>query len=263
MSVDFGYKYLKDGMESSGECKLCSASLDTLGFFYNCTTCSETLCELCFFEEGHEHKMDQHRAALPDRSLFFYEDPITQKRLYLGNFVGATPGSETLRQHDIRFILTLIDFADEVESHAANQEMDALRAVYSGGKVNAEERSIRYHLIPMPDVLSPERLPAALKSVLEEATCFIDAGLQQGSVLVHCQRGEKRSPTIFLAWMLTRGIKISDAIEMLDKGYTGKTGWGNVYKRTRKDWIEELKRWSRSWKERQLAWSQSVSVVKE
>jgi hypothetical protein len=208
--------------------------------------------------------MSQVRAKLPDRPLFFYEDPITQNRLYLGNFVGATPGSETLRQHDIRFVLTLIDFSSSGDSSAADEEMAQLRQVYSGGKkTTAEERSIRYHLIPMPDVLSPERLPPSTRSVLEEATCFIDAGLQQGSVLVHCHRGEKRSPTVFLAWMLTRNIKVLDAIAQIDKGYTGKSGWAEVYKRTRKDWIEELKRWSRTWKERQLAWSESVNVVKE
>ncbi len=251
-------------MESGGGlCKLCSGDLDTEDFFWRCKACAALFCENCFFDAGHpEHKDQTERckSKLPDRPLFFYEDPITQNRLYLGNFVAATPGSETLRQHDIRFVLTLIDFADDGDSL---DEMERLRQVYEGGKTNAEERSIRYHLIPMPDVLSPERLPSSVRSVLEEATCFIDAGLQQGSVLVHCHRGEKRSPTIFLAWMLTRDVKVMDAIELIDASYTGKEGWGSTYKRTRQDWIEELKKWSRTWKERQLLWSQSVTVLRE
>ncbi len=60
-------------------------------------------------------------------------------------------------------------------------------------------------------------------------------------MLVHCHKGEKRSPTILLAWMGTRGIRLMDAIETLDEQYRGKEGWAAVYKKTRKDWIEELK----------------------
>lgn len=53
-----------------------------------------------------------------------------------------------------------------------------------------------------------------------------------------------------------------DAIELVDKEYAGKSGWGDVYKRTRKEWIEELKQFSRSWQERQLKWSQKIRVTK-
>lgn len=62
--------------------------------------------------------------------------------------------------------------------------------------------------------------------------------------------------------MLTRGVRLSEAIDLLDEQYQGKDGWGDVYKKTRKDWIDELKAWAGAWKERQLKWSESVAVVK-
>jgi hypothetical protein len=240
-------------------CSLCGVELEN---YWKCPTCGSALCEPCFFEERHAHKMEQRQATLPDRALYQFVDPITQHTVFLGNCVGATPGSQTLKLHDIRFVLTLIDFG-EGEADTLRAEVRRLRELYSGGKRTVElaGSQLRYHLIPMPDVLSPERLPAAVKQVLEEATCFLDAALQQGNVLVHCQRGEKRSPTVMLAWMATRGVGITEGIEQLDKGYRGKEGWGEVYKRTRKDWIVELKDWSKKWKERQKKWSETVVAL--
>ena len=247
-------------MEGRDEaCRLCGSEFE--GAFWICETCPAALCEPCFFEEGHGHKMVQNRAALPDRVLFQYQDPITLNSVYLGNCVGAAPGSHALANTpEIRFVLTLIDLGPQEEGRSDG--MEKLRSLYADKKATVEhgESGVRYHLIPMPDVLSPERLPPGCAQVLEEATCFIDAALQKGSVLVHCQKGEKRSPTVVLAWMLTRGVKVNEAVDALDKGYRGKPGWGEVYKRTRKDWIEELKKWSRTWRERQKTWSESVVV---
>ncbi len=62
--------------------------------------------------------------------------------------------------------------------------------------------------------------------------------------------------------MGTRGFRLMDAIEQVDQGYRGKEGWGAVYKRTRKDWIEELKAWNRTWAERQKSWSERVRIGK-
>jgi hypothetical protein len=41
--------------------------------------------------------------------------------------------------------------------------------------------------------------------------------------------------------MGTRNIRLMDAIESIDQGYRGKEGWASIYKKTRRDWIEELK----------------------
>ncbi len=241
-------------------CGLCGAELER---YWKCATCGAALCEPCFFEERHAHPMEQRASALPDRALFSYVDPVTGHSVFLGNCVGATPGSATLRLHDIGCVLTLIDFG-EGETEALRDEVRRLRELYSSGRRTVEltGSQLWYHLIPMPDVLSPERLPPGTKQVLEEATCFLDAALAKGNVLVHCQRGEKRSPTVMLAWMATRGVAVTEAIELLDKGYRGRPGWGDVYRRTRKEWIAELRDWSKRWKERQKAWSESVMVAK-
>jgi protein-tyrosine phosphatase len=129
--------------------------------------------------------------------------------------------------------------------------------------VKVPDTGIMYHLIEMPDVTAPSLLCGNETYVLEEGTCFIDAALNAGSnVLVHCHKGEKRSPTVLLAWMGTRNYRLMDAIEKLDQEYRGKEGWGVVYRKTRKDWIEELKVWNRNWAERQKTWSEKVRITK-
>ena len=245
-----------DGDGEATQCGTCDEEL--FDSFWKCSECSETVCEPCFFEEGHEHKeaMVQHRAKLPDRALFVYECPITQNKLILGNYASALPGSHTIGDHNVRCVLTLIQFGDPDDP--LHEAMASLETLYQNG-ATADNDGVRYHVIQMPDVISPNALPRGM-FVLEESTCFIDAGLQKGNVLVHCQRGEKRSPTVFLAWMLTRGVRITEAIDLIDAKYRGKEGWGEVYKRTRKDWIEELKVWARTWREKQLDWSKRLKI---
>lgn len=186
-------------------------------------------------------------------------DPLTQGTVYLGNYVCALPDSKTIREHDIGFVVTLMCFGGAEE--ALRDDVVELQQLYSQGRT-VKRGDVTYHLIEMPDVMTPARLSKAEAFVLEEATCFIDAALHKGAnVLVHCHKGEKRSPTVLLAWMGTRNFRTMDAVERIDSEYRGKPGWGDAYKRTRKEWIEELKNWNRNWAERQKKWSESVQVV--
>ena len=57
-------------------------------------------------------------------------------------------------------------------------------------------------------------------------------------------------------------MRMTEAVDLMDAKYKGKPGWGDVYKKTRKDWLDELKVWSRTWKEKQLAWSERIRVEK-
>ena len=58
----------------------------------------------------------------------------------------------------------------------------------------------------------------------------------RGNVLVHCEQGHRRSPSIFLSWMVTLpGYNISKAIQSFSSGYKGKSkkDWGKIYQQDR------------------------------
>jgi protein-tyrosine phosphatase len=154
-----------------------------------------------------------------DRFLFKVNDPLTGNVVYLGNYACALPGSSTLKENGIKFVLTLMCFGEAEE--ALRDNVSALQQLYGQRKTVVAEDGVTYHLVEMPDVTAPSRLSDKEKFVLEgkhgtwerahlaqngscsEATCFIDAALSRGKdshVLVHCHKGEKRSPTILLAW---------------------------------------------------------------
>lgn len=190
-------------------------------------------------------------------------DPLTGNWVLLGNYSCALPESHTLRDNDVAFVVTLMSFGVGEDAEDDVAELRKLYAGTSGSRtavVERDGRRVGYHLVEMPDVTTPELLRGAERFVLEEATCFVDAALQRGNVLLHCHRGEKRSPTVLMAWMGTRGHRVQDALEAIDDGYRGKEGWGATFQRTRKEWIEELKRWNRDWADRQKAWSEKVAV---
>lgn len=127
--------------------------------------------------------MTKERVPLPDRPLFSHKDPVTGNELILGNMNGAFPGAKTLKDCNIVAVLSLLQFGDV--NDPLNAAMKPLEDVYRDRvTVRHAESGVRYHLIQMPDVISPTALPKEMK-VLEEATCFIDAALQKGNVLVH------------------------------------------------------------------------------
>ena len=70
---------------------------------------------------------------------------------------------------------------------------------------------------------------------------FVPAGiieLSNGNVLVHCEKAQRRSPTIILAWMLTQGLRLGNSIMTLESGYdNGQGGWSEKFKKTREKWI--------------------------
>lgn len=76
-------------------------------------------------------------------------------------------------------------------------------------------------------------------------------------MLVHCERGQRRSPTIVLAWMLTQqGYTIKKAIDTYanQSTYDANYKWSKSYKEDRPLWIEMLTKWGTEWKNRQIAW---------
>jgi len=57
----------------------------------------------------------------------------------------------------------------------------------------------------MPDLQKPSLLRAhGVPHALEEACAFLDIAMARGNTLVHCERGQFRSPTLILSWLITR-----------------------------------------------------------
>lgn len=115
-----------------------------------------------------------------------------------------------------------------------------------------------------------------LAELFERSTVFLDRALAHGSVLVHCQKGQKRSPTVVLAWLVTRGVGTPEAINLISRRYTSREftaldpsrSWGERYRKERPLWIEvrracnrsvtraqRLNDWARHWQSLQKQWT--------
>lgn len=104
----------------------------------------------------------------------------------------------------------------------------------------------------MPDAINPSmvfRDRPELSDLFERTSAWIDKSLQRGNVLVHCQKGQKRSPTIVLAWLITRGYGTQEAINLISRSYTSSSysvtepskSWGGKYRVERPLWVEVCK----------------------
>ena len=69
---------------------------------------------------------------------------------------------------------------------------------------------------------------------------YIEFALRLGNVLVHCEKGQRRSPTAFLAWMMYHGYSLIESIDMIDSEYDGDENWGEAYTRRRNLWIDGI-----------------------
>jgi protein-tyrosine phosphatase len=68
----------------------------------------------------------------------------------------------------------------------------------------------------MPDLQKPSLLKAhGVSHVLEEACAFIDCAMARGNTIVHCERGQFRSPTLILAWLITRVLPLLFSLLLL------------------------------------------------
>jgi len=71
-----------------------------------------------------------------------------------------------------------------------------------------------------------------------ESISFINSALEKGNVLVHCERGQYRSPTVYVAWLINRGMNTSEAISFIGGEYEG---WADKYWKNRPLYIDKLK----------------------
>ncbi len=50
--------------------------------------------------------------------------------------------------------------------------------------------------------------------ILTKSSIYINERLKYGSVLVHCEKGRRRSPTIIIAWLVSNGFKTNQALKV-------------------------------------------------
>lgn len=249
---------------------------------YSCAKCEDyDICEPCFFqgddeeEEGsgkHPHPLKPIK--LPPKPTIAFDHTISQKiHIFVGNFACALPGSQTLKQHNISAVLSLIELPNP------NSAMAPLAAVLTSSShvVNG----VVYHHLNVADVANPDLLGAQGPiDMFLEATAFItEAVRRERSVLIHCELGQRRyaspseeplltlgsrlyrSPLVFLAWLVTQNVTVQGAISSFAKGHLGQEGqrWKDRFVSTRPKWIERLKEWSSSWTARLPQWQSKHS----
>ena len=81
----------------------------------------------------------------------------------------------------------------------------------AGGAIRTKLDHITYKCLPIYD--TPE---FDIKSTFVEAIMFVKDGLQNGSILVHCNAGISRSSTIVIAYIMKeRGESLQSALELV------------------------------------------------
>jgi len=68
----------------------------------------------------------------------------------------------------------------------------------------------------------------------------LDFALSRGNTLIHCERGQYRSPTMLIAWLISRGYNTTKAMNTIGAEYF-KEGWEENYRKNRALWIDKLR----------------------
>lgn len=213
--------------------------------------------------------------------LFYSSDVQYGNNVYLGNYASSLPGSTFLLDKDlnIKSVLSIIEFPHH------NPELEVLNSMFEENedRVKIDENGIMYYNISIPDVNNPslielnnkvdydveysdyEKKHANAIEVLIRCSNFIIERLKFGSVLVHCEKGQKRSPTMIIAYLVKRGMSVSDAIKEIASKYKDDDDlsydWGYKYKKSRERWIELLQTWSAREKELSSLWKKQNNAL--
>lgn len=276
----------KDTARKVLRCNVCRCAIDLERGYYRCTTCVPpvVLCVLC--AEGgeevpaHEHPLERQRGVMQPRVLFT-TGPALAPGVVLTNCAGAVPPSPVFSEAHAGAVLSLLSAEDSGHNncgededeeneeegsepafataypHMAEEEQRLLAHAYSCGRAREAARGgVAYHLVALRDVTRPQMLPAAqVEAAVAEATCFIDAAhaALARPVAVHCYLGRRRSPTVVLAWMLTKGATVNAAIAQIGAQHA-VAGWADEYRRQRAAWVDWLVHWKMTWRVVQDRW---------
>jgi len=173
--------------------------------------------------------------------------------VYLSNISAALPESPILPEKGIKSVFSLVQFAE------LNTPYRSMTSLYSGDEthpllfadgldvvVHHEESGVLYYDLNIADISNPANLethkqyPMTAFDVFCRAVVFITERLKYGNVLIHCEQGRRRSPTAFLAFLVSNGVRVHQAIQILSSGYSGEEDWAIHYSKHRSLWIERL-----------------------
>jgi hypothetical protein len=153
------------------------------------------------------------------------------------------------------------ELADGEGPEASDTSVAALLNLFSHGghgysqTINAGPHKIVYHHINLPDLADPSMLAEnGVEHVLEESTLFLDLALRVTNVLVHCQFGQRRSPSVLISWMMTKGFTLKQCLRAINSEYRACTNWAEGYCRRRRLWLTKLVNWRKNYREFQRAW---------
>jgi hypothetical protein len=180
--------------------------------------------------------------------------------LYLSNISAALPTSKLLKDHHIKSVFSIVQAAELGDAFHSMKELygptSRAKKILSEGLdtvVLQEEEKVLYYNLNMADISNPAILakpigkaPALTASdVFCRAVIFIEKALQRGNVLVHCEQGRRRSPTMIIAFLVARGSRTHQAIQMIGSEYQGDEGpeWASKYIKHRDMWIGALGAW--------------------
>jgi len=227
-------------------CGACDENISLDVTIYKCSTCMFYMCETCFInEENHEHPLVEMTEQKEEILLYSYTDPTSGNKLFLGQLPTALPNSQTIQENDIKSVLSVIDLDDNDPQIKSNRNKTILRGVYynnlpiAGSKTSLFQ-GILYHHINLSDFANPDLVfdkHYSLPHLFAESISFIDSVLNTGNVLIHCERGQYRSPTVLVAWLISRGKSTNDAINIIGEDYEG---WSDKFRKNRPLWITKL-----------------------
>ena len=240
------------------KCNGCQEPLDVYEDSYECQHCAPEqeleeevggfrLCEACRFGEDvrHAHSLTRVHGRPRDYAYFVRESPKkTAKgaRLVLGTYASARPGSLAMRDESIQSVLSLVHFDTEILPPADGNGLNSFKRIFfPNGRYQAlvRHQGVVYYHINVPDLADPAQLTHfGCSDFLPRSVLFLEFALRAGNALVHCEKGQRRSPTIFLAWLMYHGSSLLRSMELIASEYEGDEDWGESYKRHRPLWID-------------------------
>eukprot|EP01127_Copromyxa_protea_P002514 TRINITY_DN12401_c0_g1_i1.p1 TRINITY_DN12401_c0_g1~~TRINITY_DN12401_c0_g1_i1.p1 ORF type:complete len:354 (+),score=89.26 TRINITY_DN12401_c0_g1_i1:19-1080(+) len=247
-----------------GICVSCKEPITPFMTHWKCSQCASVyMCEDCVLnEETHKHPMNKVKGERRELVHFEYQDKKkTGNTLYLSEFTCAIPGSATIRDKDIKSVLSVMDF------DGGGDGLKDLRTVFHKPGVYTQTtrtQGVVYHNVAVPDYRDPAKLSTTtynLVTLLCETTVFIDEALKHGNVLLHCQMGQRRSPTILIAWLITRGMQVDKAIDYISERYVNQRDWARGYRKERAKWVTKLQMWKRKYSQLRKYWKDTNKTM--
>jgi protein-tyrosine phosphatase len=208
-------------------CDACQCAISSRESRFTCGACEFDLCQRCMFKEKakHAHPLSEVKAKAEAKVFFAHESG----NVLLSN-VHLALHKKKLAKLGVSAVLTLMSPDHELLTDLYAPLPHTRNAVRDG---------VAFHLVDIMDVADPTVLDDPF-AVLCESYAFIEEALARNkTVLIHCEMGQRRSPTCVLAWLCAKhGLTVEAAIDKVAQQYDG---WKDKYLKSRADWIAVIR----------------------